>query len=828
MTMKAAALRGSSTLAIGRSMRRAVLPCLVAICAMALVPENQLSAYGAARSSAHLADAILAPSTDRKSPRQNIAQLQIDVRALTLLQGEVGPRTMLIGIDEGRQPKPVSSQGVPVPPAPGGQLTFQSLEAILAPEREKAFSRTESLANSASPGGAMLTGIPAVDFQVPMAMDTSVAPSSDAAAGHPRGMVTQFAPDFEVSAQAEQAMAFAANAPIGRIGFGLELPAPAGVASGLSHQVDVESPSVGAAALVDPVAAGDDQQALWPPVEAVMAFETERSMAAHSRIVEIGALPMVALPELSSPSVTQAVAAESLIDALPEFRPLVQEPGRHASKGASEPDNQQVDTKASSFARVSIGNPSFDDAVIEQDGETLVKVGAIVEMLSGQFDTEELERIRSSDARLHYLSIDALRHAGIPVSYDRDNEALQLETRFIQDNSAAQVGTGAGDDSGSGSSGAIGNQSLVATASVGFDSNPFLSDAESPEAVSLRVQLNPSIARSDGRSSFRASGRVEHIEYLGNYQSLQNFGADLTGRHKLNERLEANAGALFRSDILATDLTNPLSTGAGLDPAVPVVPGGNDVTILGQRQRRTQYGADTGLTFTPSERDEVRWGFAWRSDRFASDSLSDSDFFSQQLRYSRQVNGDLALGAIVDASIIDFSNGNFGDAQTLTPQALVVLSLSERLKATGSLGFALTRVETPVGDETTRAVAGNLALCYEGERSNLCLNGARQVLPSAIGGARVQTTAGLSYSLRLSERESLQLGGNYSIASQPLATLGNEFESVNAFARYERRLNERAQFFVTGGYLDTSGNAGVDATNIQAVMGITIRLGNGR
>lgn len=831
MTMKAAALRGSSTIAIGRSMRRAVLPCLVAICGMTIVPENQLSAYGAVKSGAHLAELVRAPSTDRRPLRQITAPPQFKDRTPILHDGQVSLQATFLGSDQGHQTKLGTSQGVPVPPAPGGQLTYLPMEAILASKRDKALSQGSSLTKLASHDAELLTDMPGVKLRVPTGMDTSGAPFSELATGHAREIGTPIAPEFETSSQAGLTSVLAANGPTDPTGSGFGLPASEGLTSARSHPAEVEYLSFGAVGeLVEPVAAADEQQSWGPSLEASRTFDAETVIAAPAPGlgVEVVALPALAVPELPSPSVGRDVAADSLIDALPEFRPLAQEMGLPTARDASDLDDWQDESKASSFALVSTGEPGAEDAVIDQDGVTLVKIGALVEMLSGQFDIDELERIRSSDARLHYLSIDALQHAGIPVSYDRDKEALRLDTHFVQDNGGAQAGTGASDEGDSGSSGSIGNQSLVATASVGFDSNPFLSDADSPEAVSVRLQLNPSITRSDGRSSFRASGRVEHIEYLGNYGSLQNFGADLSGLHKLNERLEANFAALFRSDILATDLTNPLSTGEGLDPGIPVVPGGNDVTILGQRQRRTQYGADTGLTFRPSERDEVRWGFAWRSDRFGSDSLSDSDFFSQQLRYSRQVNGDLAVGAIVDASIIDFTNGTFGDAQTLTPQALVVLSLSERLKATGSLGFALTRVETPAGNETTRAVAGNLALCYEGERSNLCLNGARQVLPSAIGGARVQTTAGLSYSLRLSERESLQLGGNYSTASQPLAALGNEFESINAFARYERRLNERAQFFVSGGYLDTSGNTAFDATNVQAVMGITIRLGSGR
>lgn len=384
---------------------------------------------------------------------------------------------------------------------------------------------------------------------------------------------------------------------------------------------------------------------------------------------------------------------------------------------------------------------------------------------------------------------------------------------------------GAASAAGAGNSGT--QASLTATGSAGFDSNPFLSDRQNPRAASLRLQLAPVITRRDARNSFRAAGRFEHIEYLGRYASLQNYGADLAAVHRASEKLQLNAAALVRSDILATDLTNPLGdvqVPDPLAPVIPVIPGGNDVTILGQQQRRTQYGADGGLAYTLSPRDELRWSLSLRADRFGNNQLSDSNFYSQQLSYSRQVSEAVRIGAVIDGSIIEFPGSAFGDARTLTPQALVTVKLDERLRATGTAGLAFTRLELPTGTETTTAFAGNLSLCYGATRSSLCLTGARQVLPSAIGGARVQTTGGISYSLRVTERDTLQLGGNYATASEPLALAGDDFQSINAFARYERRLNERMRLFANGGYIETSGN-GLEASNIQAVVGISITFG---
>lgn len=483
---------------------------------------------------------------------------------------------------------------------------------------------------------------------------------------------------------------------------------------------------------------------------------------------------------------------------------------------------------ASGEENVAAASDAPGAVLTERQGAHLVKLAALFDMVRDQFDNDELERLQHSPALQQYVSLDQISASGIPLVYDQANKQLALESNFAQ--SSAGLGGGTQSQANSSLSGLASGSahSLDASASVGFDSNPFLSDRQSPEVASFRLQLAPTIERSTARTSIRATGRIQHVEYLGEYRSLQNLGADIAATHRLTERLDINAGVLFRSDILATDLANPLIDTDNSSPTLPVTPGSNDVTVLGERQRREQYGADAGLKYTPSERDEIRWSAAFRADRFATNELSDSNFYSQQLRFSRQLNGTIGIGAVVNASIIDFTSAAFGDTQTVTPQALVTARLSERLNATGSFGVAISRVELPTGNETNTAFAGNLSLCYDAALSRLCLNGSRQVLPSAIGGARIQSTGGLSYSLRLSERDTLQFGGNYSTASQPLATTGDDFESINAFGRYERRINERMRLQASMGYLNTSGNNRIEASNFQALVGVSIKLGRNK
>lgn len=492
------------------------------------------------------------------------------------------------------------------------------------------------------------------------------------------------------------------------------------------------------------------------------------------------------------------------------------------------PSASNVDLGAEVVPPAPVTNPSSiivpAGALVHDKGEAYVSLGYLIDLMSERFDESELSRLRASSANASYVPISVLRDNDILVQIEGFEQGLTGEAKLAQSNAAGPnlPAGAAGEQSGTASSL---TKMIDMSASAGFDSNPFLAAGSNVEAASVRLLIAPTIQRAGARGSVRASARAEHIEYLRQYGSLQNFGADLAGVHRLTERLQLDAAALFSSNVLGTNLTNPLIGEDIVNPVNPGLPGGGDVTLLGQRQRREQFGADVGLTLTPSVRDELRWSASFRADRFATGGLTDSDFYSQQLRYSRQISSAISLGAVVDSSIINFTDAVFGDTRTVSPQALVVAKLGDRFEASAALGLALSKVDLATGSQTNTATAGSLSLCYRSQLSSLCANGARQVLPSAIGGARVQTTGGLSYSLRLSERESLQFGGSYSTASEPLAALGGNFESINAFGRYERTLNERMRLQASVGYLDTSGGAAVNASSFQALVGISVRFG---
>lgn len=369
---------------------------------------------------------------------------------------------------------------------------------------------------------------------------------------------------------------------------------------------------------------------------------------------------------------------------------------------------------------------------------------------------------------------------------------------------------------------------VVVSASGGYDTNPFLAFGGDRDVASFRLEMVPTISTSDGISSLSVSGRVEHVEYTRIYDSADNLSVNVTANHRLNERVRVSARVAISSSISTTDFTRPLGN-SDLEPADPALPVDDDITLLGERQRRNSASAEANLDYTLSPFDQLRWSSYIQAQRYpGSTRLQDSDYASQRLSYSRQINENLSLGAVVDASVSNFKDGRVGDSTLISPQISLGLKLSPRVQLSGNFGLSFTRTKLAVGEDNSTGLAGNLQACYKGSLSNFCLNAQRQVLPSAIGGARTQSSVGASYSVRLSERETLQLGGSYAKASSPLTGFGGDFDSVRSYARYERQVTEKLRLFASAGYSDSRDNLSQKRSNVQGTIGISYKFGSVR
>jgi hypothetical protein len=462
-------------------------------------------------------------------------------------------------------------------------------------------------------------------------------------------------------------------------------------------------------------------------------------------------------------------------------------------------------------------------------GFTRILLKPLDETMVAKSDLSEFAKVMPSHGPFISPLVAELYEADVPVSYEI-GDTLALAGSPIP--LGAQVSTGTGSEvmSDADVTERAGGFSLDVSATAGFETNPFLIDLPDTGTASLRLSLLPTFSSQGARGDVRVSARIEQIEYTGNYDAVQNVGADFRSRFTLNERLQGNVDLSFDSGVFVTNLAG-LGPVDGAPDEVGVLPGGDDITLLGLDQRRTQYQAGGGLRYQLSERDELDVSMSFRADRFGqqdSQDLQESDFLTGRMSYARQVSSGLTIGVAVDASSIDFVEQSLGGISTISPQAIVVLAFSPTWELTGSLGVASIRSDTGFSEETSTAFSGDVSICRSGVRANLCLTGARQVVPFGIGGAGLQSNVGASYSLRLSERETFSLSANYGKASEAFLAQGGGIETVSAFLGYQLELAERVRLSADARYTDLRVDLGANVSNFQALVGVTVSLGRAR
>jgi hypothetical protein len=373
----------------------------------------------------------------------------------------------------------------------------------------------------------------------------------------------------------------------------------------------------------------------------------------------------------------------------------------------------------------------------------------------------------------------------------------------------------------------IGDFALDISAIAGFETNPFLFDLPDTGTASLRLSMSPTFTRQGPRGDLRVRARIEQIEYAENFDAVQNVGGNLESRIILSERLEGNVNLSYDSGVFVTNLAD-LGLINGAPDEVGPVPGGDDVTLLGLDQPRTQYQAGGGLRYRLSERDNLDLSISFRADRFGGQDLPDlieTDLLFGRIAYARQVGSGLTVGVVFEASDIDFVEPSLGGITTISPQVLVDFAFSPTWELTGSLGFASIRSDTDFSEETSTALAGEVSICRSGMRANLCVTGARQVVPLGIGGAGLQSNVGASYSLRLSERDTFSLSADYGRASETFLAEGLAFETINGRLSYQLELTDRVRLSADARYTDLRIDLGPDVSNFQALLGLTVSLG---
>lgn len=189
------------------------------------------------------------------------------------------------------------------------------------------------------------------------------------------------------------------------------------------------------------------------------------------------------------------------------------------------------------------------------------------------------------------------------------------------------------------------------------------------------------------------------------------------------------------------------------------------------------------------------------------------------------------VGIRGSVSAFDYRAAN-GDSRVYPIEATVSGRLSAVWSVDGALGVTFVDSDA-IGSTRRTSVSGNANLCRQGELSSLCIQAARQVSPTGLVGSQYVTSAGLTWSMRMSERENVSLSGNYSkVGGDNNGLPGNALflqnEFVQAVASYDRRITQRLRLVGSINYRQLlAGNAG-RPKDFGGQLGVSYRLGDVR
>jgi hypothetical protein len=401
--------------------------------------------------------------------------------------------------------------------------------------------------------------------------------------------------------------------------------------------------------------------------------------------------------------------------------------------------------------------------------------------------------------------------------------------------------------------------SASVTASAGYSSNPFLTAQGNDATATASISVTPSLAFIDTASQAILSAEYNRTEYISKYPGLDAYSISFAGSHRFNDRLSVSLGTEFESSVLganganfsspisafptqpSTDGSTTTAPGSTSNPAPSSTPSsvaplptvgliGDDVSLIGQRQRRNLLATNIAFSYLPSARST--WNFGANASRatypgssvFAQNSTS----YGGQIGYTRRLSETQTLGVQGGVSIVEYSAGQ--TSRIYTPRLTYNRRLSPSWTLDVSAGLGIT-------DDGSGARVKGLAivgLCHSGVRSQFCLEGSRQPSVNAIGGTLTQTSVTGSYSYRLSERSVVTASGSYirvdgapSLLPGNIAGTGDQ-NYVSADLSINRRLSRQIFLFGAASYRNVTGSNRNVQADVGARIGLSLAFGKAR
>lgn len=396
--------------------------------------------------------------------------------------------------------------------------------------------------------------------------------------------------------------------------------------------------------------------------------------------------------------------------------------------------------------------------------------------------------------------------------------------------------------------------SVDVAASAGYSNNPFAIFGDDTESALASIDILPRYQILSQNSALTISGAASFQQYLRRYGNNDSYSGAVDYELRPSERLRAHTRLDLSSAIIGANNTFlPALIGGGQAAPLPGVgtgvsgnpvvappatvvplpgftPGFTDVGLFGLRNRRRLARLSGDGSLGLSARDSLTFSAYGELTRYRDLPLfGDYEAYGASLGYSRRISDRLNLGVRASASKFDYRQAN-SDSRVFPVEATVSARLSPIWTVDGALG--VTFVDSDAAHSTSRtSVSGNVNACRRGELSSMCFQAARQVSATGLVGSQYVTTAGVSWSKRLGERENLSLNASYSnIGGDDEVLVGDglplQTEFVQAALGYDRQISERLRFVASANYRQLLDGNGGRPKDFGGQVGLSYRFGD--
>jgi hypothetical protein len=367
-----------------------------------------------------------------------------------------------------------------------------------------------------------------------------------------------------------------------------------------------------------------------------------------------------------------------------------------------------------------------------------------------------------------------------------------------------------------------------------YSNNPYLLTGADTDAGSVTVALAPSISTSDGTNRFKLSGRVQHTEFTRRYKATDGYSVTSNLVRPLSARLSFGANIGFDSSVvganeLLTFVDNGTGSGGigggGVGGGI-ITPLPDDITLNGLRQRRQTLNGDIGFDYKASARDQWQFGSAFAMTRYPSGSTAQEyDYASAKIAYARKLNTNTSVGLTTSIGKSDYRRTIIGDATTISPQLTLTTKLGARWSLTASAGASFTSTKDAIGKSSQTGLSGAVNICNITDRNRFCAFATRSVQPTSLGGVRPQTSAGISYNVRLTTRSDISANASYSRSGNAIGGTAQSVDYGRSNITYSNRLSQKIKGFVSVGYADSFRDTVSRSNNAEISFGVSYALG---